>query len=276
MKKAAIICGLLLFSQCAYSEIVIDSLSDPEYLNKQGIYNPVIIEQTGVNPRTNTRTVTVKRTYNLNSGQLSKVERKVFGRTYVGDDATNRLQRLESNVFGAIQRGDERNRLNRLSTATQNYSNKYPEYAYNNYNRYYNYNNPYYNRYTPYRPYRRPGLREIWRAAKGGALTGYSPSINNSAFNNGYSWSNNFQNPFSQSTYSTYSNPYNSSGSTYNNFNNSNSYYTSAGGNPSIGATQFTDLFSNGASGSETYYDDGRYRKNLSSTSGGCGVKVIY
>ena len=303
MKKTVIICGLLFLAQSAYSEIVIDSLQDPEYLNdSRAAYNSTIIEQTGINPKTNTRTVTVKRTSNLNSGQLSKIERKVFGRTYVGDDATNRLQRLESNVYGAIQRGDERNRLTRLSSATQNYSNKYPEYAYNNsyynYNNYYN--NPYYNRYTPYRPYNRlPRLRNVIRNLRNGSLTGYTPPLSNSFnnsmssslgnylgynntqnsyynpgfgysnsqnsyYNNGYSWSNNYQNPFSGSTYSTYSNP-----------QNTNIYYTSTNGN-TVSNGQFTDLFSNGSSGSETYYDDGRYRRNLSSTSGGCGVKVIY
>lgn len=291
MKKAVIICGLLFLAQSAYSEIVIDSLQDPEYLNdSRAAYNSTVIEQTGVDPKTNTRTVTVKRTYNLSSGQLSKIERKVFGRTYVGDDATNRLQRLESNVYGAIQRGNEHNRLSRLASATQNYSNKYPQYAYNNsYNNYSNYyNNPYYNRYTPYRPYNRvPKLRNIIRNIRNGSLTGYTPPINSSlgnsigfnnvqngyynpnygysnSCNNGYSWSNSYQNPFSGSTYSTYSNP-----------SSPNGYYTSTNGN-TVSNGQFTDLFSNGSSGSETYYDDGRYRRNLSSTSGGCGVKVIY
>lgn len=240
MKKPLIMLGLLLFSQCAYSEIVIDKLEDPEYLN------PPKTAYNNYSPVYNTA-VTTKRTSNLNSGVLSKVERKVFGRTYVGDDATNRLQRLESSVYGAIQSGDEKNRLARLSSATQGLTNKYPEYsAYNVYNNYYgrNYYNPnipYYNGYAP-RPYARYGLRNMIRNIKNGSLTGYTPPIN-----------------------SYYNDPY------YSNYPSQNSYYTSTTGN-----SNFTNLFSNGQSGSETYYDDGRYRKNLSSTSGGCGVQVIY
>ncbi len=248
MKKALLALGILLLCRSAYCEIVIDKLEDPEYLNgPKTAYNTV-------SPFYNTGGITTKRTYNLNSGQLSKVERKVFGRTYVGDDATNRLKRLESNVFGAVQTGDENNRLKRLSSATQNLSNKYPEYtAYNNYNRYnnyYNYRNPYNNMYTPYRPYngyyQRPGLRRLFKTIKNnnGALTGFTPPT-------------------------TYQDPY------FNNFSMpyppANSYYTTTTGSNG----NFTNLFSNGQSGSETYYDDGRYRKNLSSSSGGCSVQVI-
>lgn len=249
MKKALLVFTMLLFAQYAHSEIVIDKLEDPEYLNgPKTSYNTYT-------PFHNTATTT-KRTYNLNSGQLSKVERKVFGRTYVGDDATNRLQRLESSVFGAVQSGNERSRLTKLSSATQGYSNKYPQYSayngYNNYynngyyNNYYNPNNPYYNRYTPYRPYARPTIRNIIRNIRSGSLTGYTPPVNT------------YYNQYPQNSYYNFPPP--------------NGYYTSTTGN----GTQFTDLFSNGQSGSETYYDDGRYRKNLSSTSGGCGVKVIY
>ncbi len=250
MKRAVFAFILLFFCNNVYAEIVIDKLEDPEYLNgPKTTYNNHV-------PFYNTGSTTAKRTYNLNSGQLSKVERKVFGRTYVGDDATNRLQRLESNVFGAVQTGDENNRLKRLSSATQNYANKYPEYtAYNNgnYYNYYNaYNNPYYNRYTPYRPYNNPyarqGIRRLFRTIRNnGSLTGYTPPVNT----------------YSQDTF------YNNSFTSY---PSSNGYYTGAASNPN----NFTNLFSNGQSGSETYYDDGRYRRNLSSSSGGCGVKVIY
>ncbi len=252
MKKALFVIALLLICKSAHSEIVIDKLEDPEYLNAPraafGVYSPPAIYNTG--------TTTTKRTYNLNSGQLSKIERKVFGRTYVGDDATNRLKRLESNVYGAVQTGDENNRLKRLTSATKNFSNKYPEYtAYNNYyNRnYYNpYYNPYNNRYTPYRPYNnpfvKPGLKRIFRTIRNnGSLTGYTPPINTYQ-----------EEQFYNNAYSSYP--------------SSNNYYTSANG----GIGNFTNLFSNGQSGSETYYDDGRYRKNLNSSSGGCGVQVIY
>lgn len=48
---------------------------------------------------------------------LSKMEDKRFGVTYSGLDIENRLDRLDSQVFGAIQSGDYKTRLNRLKHA---------------------------------------------------------------------------------------------------------------------------------------------------------------
>jgi len=196
----------------------------------------------------------------LNSGTLSKIERKVFGRTFIGDDRVNRLTRLEREVFGAIQKGKGPVRLARLKTATQNYTNKYAtqynlanKRFYPGYNYNYNYYNNPYNMYTPYRPYKRTGLKQFFRALTGTSLTGFSPPPSSFDVN-------------TQSGYnSPYGNPYNNSYST------ANQYYTNSS-NPN----NYRDMFSNGASGSEMYYDDGRYRKNLNSTGGGCGATIIY
>ncbi len=48
---------------------------------------------------------------------LTKMENKRFGQTYSDLDIDNRLDRLDSQVFGAIQSGDYKTRLNRLKHA---------------------------------------------------------------------------------------------------------------------------------------------------------------
>jgi len=283
-----------LFCNAAYSEIVIEKLEDPEYLNPQGtLYTPYEDKNIQITPK-NTTGVTTKTIYgsSISSATLSKIEKKVFGRSFIGDNNLNRLSRLEQRVFGAVQRGETNNRVQRLKTATQNYANNYaytPNYYRRSYPAYGYYNNPY-NMYAPYRPYKRAKLKGLFRALTGASLTGFTPPASdilaqngytnstidpysaynssslqnyapNTGLSNGYSWSNNYQNPYSGSTYSTYAGP---------NMQN-NGYYT-----PANAQSNRIDIFSNGASGSETYYDDGRYRRNMSSTGGGCGVKIIY
>lgn len=299
-----IFCGK---GQC---EIVVERLEDPAYLDPSGTIYTAPKEDVHKDLSDNTTDVTTQTLYgsSISSATLSKIEKKVFGRNFVGDNNLNRLTRLEQKVFGAIQRGNTTNRVQRLKTATQNYANNYA-YAPNYYNRTYQtypgynyYNNPY-NIYSPYRPYKRTRLKNIFRALTGGSLTGFSPqasdiseqadrlaqnpngytnstidpyaaynssslqgyapnSYSNYNYSNGYGWQNQYQNPYSGSTYSTYAGP---------NVQN-NGYYTPA----NTPTTNRIDIFSNGASGSETYYDDGRYRRNLNSTGGGCGVKIIY
>lgn len=48
---------------------------------------------------------------------LSRMERNRFGQEYSNLDIDNRLDRLDSQVFGAIQSGDYKTRLNRLKHA---------------------------------------------------------------------------------------------------------------------------------------------------------------
>lgn len=251
MRIPALILGMLIFIQTAGAEIVIDKLEDPPYLNPDGtIYTPPAQEHTPQYNPNDTQASNIKN--NISSVQLSKMERRVFGRNFIGDSGQNRLARLEQRIFGAAQNGDTDNRLKKLNTATRSFRTSYPTQYNYNYNdprnlrrfpqRYYNqYNDPY-NMYAPYRPYRRTGIREFFKVVTGGGLTGYSPSLN------------------SLDSY------------TQNMYNNNNPYYTST---PGTGSNHM-DLFSNGTSGSETYYDDGRYRRNLNSTGGSCGVKVIY
>lgn len=288
-----------IFYNAAHSEIVIEQLEDPEYLNSgKSSYVPNQDIQATPDDTTSVKTQTLYGS-SISSATLSKIEKKVFGRNFVGDNNLNRLSRLEQRVFGAAQRGDTSNRVERLKTATQSYANNYA-YAQNYYRRTYPaypgynyYNNPY-NMYAPYRPYKRTGIKGLFKALTGASVTGYTPpasdilaqndifaqngytnstidpytAYNSSTlqgyapnnYSNGYSWSNGYQNPYSGSTYSTYAGP---NAQNY-------GYYTPAAPNNRM------ELFSNGSSGSETYYDDGRYRRNMSSTGGGCGVKIIY
>jgi len=300
MKKIGFIFALLLLCTAAHSEIVVEQLDDPAYLDKNGKFYTAPQNNVQASSSDSTRTVTTQTLYgsSISSATLSKMERKVFGRNFVGDNNLNRLTRLEQRVFGAIQRGNTGNRVARLKTATQSYANNNyayaPNYYYNRRPNYgYGYYNNQYNIYAPYRPYKRTKLKGIFRALTGGSLTGFTPPANDlggedlekvaqngytnstmdpysvyngyGANNTGYTWSNSYQNPYSGSTYSTYAGP--NQGIQ----NGQGGYYTHANA-----PTNRMDIFSNGASGSETYYDDGRYRRHMSSTGGGCGVKIIY
>lgn len=297
MRKIGFILALFFVFQAARSEIVIEKLKDPSHLDKNGVFQAAPQN----NALNNTTAIATQTLYgsNVSSATLSKIERKVFGRNFVGDNNLNRLSRLEQKVFGAIQKGEAKNRVARLKTATQNYTDNYacvPNYyernypAYPNYNTY-NYYNPY-NVYTPYKPYKSTKLKEIFRTLTDGSLTGFTPPANDldekslervsqnrytnstidpysiyndyGASNTGYTWSNGYQNPYSRSTYSTYA------GQQYENYGQDR-YYA-----PANTSTNRMNIFSNGTSGSETYYDDGRYKKHMGSTGGGCGVKIIY
>ncbi len=250
--KNIFIFALLILLSPVNAEIVIEKLEDPPYLNPDGTTYTV------EDNMENSKDISMADDTSISIGQLSKLERKIFGRNFAGDARLNRLSRLEQRVFGAVQRGESSTRLKKLNTATKSFANNYST-VYDNYNRRYypgynnQYNNPY-NIYSPYRPYRRTGLREFFKVFTGGALTGFTPPAT-STFD-----ANNFNNQ-----YSPYYNQYSG-------FNNQGQYYTTT----SRSNSNFMDLFSNGASGSEMYYDDGQYRRNLNSTGGGCGVQIIY
>lgn len=329
MKKALLILTFTLFNiLIAKAEIVIEKLEDPPYLNPDGSTYVVETPKTEESPRTVT-VYTPQKTEGgfknaLSSANLSKIERKVFNRNFVGDTIYNRLSRLERRVFGAVQRGENDIRLKRLITATKSYTNNYannyndilpfnggysPKNWQKKYKRFYdknykaaqnginsNYSNPY-NMYAPFQPYKRTGLREFLKIFTGGIVTGYTPPAttdvgNIQNYGGGYmtgsqnndNWrtpNNIYYDPNANSNIYGYNHfgPNNYTGYQRNYQNPyQNPYYTpgvpgslSGSSNPNS-----IDLFSNGASGSEMYYDDGRYRKNLNSTSGGCGVKIIY
>ena len=64
--------------------------------------------------------------YNISSNELSKLERKVLGRTYEGDDTESRITRMEKEMLGAMQSGNLKARLDTIKTASKHY-NSYPE-----------------------------------------------------------------------------------------------------------------------------------------------------
>ena len=64
--------------------------------------------------------------YNISSSELSKLERKVLGRTYEGDDTESRITRMEKEMLGAMQSGNLKTRLETIKTASKHY-NSYPE-----------------------------------------------------------------------------------------------------------------------------------------------------
>lgn len=57
--------------------------------------------------------------------KISKMEKKVFGRSFADDSPENRISRLEEHVFGTIQSGSLNNRYSMLCKAVPHYSNKY-------------------------------------------------------------------------------------------------------------------------------------------------------
>ena len=64
--------------------------------------------------------------YNISSNELSKLERKVLGRTYEFDDTESRITRMEKEMLGAMQSGNLKTRLETIKTASKHY-NSYPE-----------------------------------------------------------------------------------------------------------------------------------------------------
>ena len=64
--------------------------------------------------------------YNISSKELSKLERKVLGRTYEYDDTESRITRMEKEMLGAMQSGNLKTRLGTIKTASKHY-NSYPE-----------------------------------------------------------------------------------------------------------------------------------------------------
>lgn len=244
MKKVTVLGFLILALNTAYADT-----QDDNFLNLNGtFYAPgttITEEKTPTG-----RKVVVQKPLDVKLPEfaLSKLENKVFNRTFTGDYNLSRLQRLEKQVYGAVQTGDAQNRLQRLLVAARSYSpNPYNYYQqnqtasnlqnqYNPYNAY-NTNNPY-NPYSQYRPFKQSKIRNFLNTFSGGTLTGWSPPVT------GYNTQSGYQSPYS--------------------------------GYQNTSPTNGIKLFSNGASGRETYWDDGQYQRHLNSADGGIGVKIIY
>lgn len=64
--------------------------------------------------------------YNISNNDLSKLERKVLGRTFEYDDTESRITRMEKEMLGAMQSGNLKERFDTIKTASKHY-NSYPE-----------------------------------------------------------------------------------------------------------------------------------------------------
>lgn len=64
--------------------------------------------------------------HNISTKELAKLERKVLGRIYAGDDTESRITRLEKEMLGAMQGGNLTQRFETIKTAAKHY-NSYPE-----------------------------------------------------------------------------------------------------------------------------------------------------
>lgn len=64
--------------------------------------------------------------YNISAKELARIERKVLGRVYTGDDTESRITRLEKEMLGAMQGGNLTRRFETVRTASKHY-NSYPE-----------------------------------------------------------------------------------------------------------------------------------------------------
>lgn len=65
---------------------------------------------------------------NISKNVLSKMEARVFSRTYVKENPQRRIERLEQQLFGAVQSGDINARYDSLKTAVGNYNPNNVEY----------------------------------------------------------------------------------------------------------------------------------------------------
>lgn len=149
---------------------------------------------------------------------LSKMETKILHQNYSKNDVQNRIERLEQQIFGAVQSGDIPTRYETLKTAVNNYNRNQDTQTYSQ---------------IPLdtlsqgsvNPRRRNGILANLGSmllGGGGVMTGFSPSIDplSTGYNNGYSGFNNYS---GNNNY--YSNGYNN-----NRYNNNYSSLASPSG----------------------------------------------
>lgn len=153
---------------------------------------------------------------NISKNELSNIESKIFHQSYPENDVQSRIERLEQQVFGAVQSGDITSRYETLRTVTRKTNtNQYAQ-------------NPYQNELDPLNPLGRPqgklkgvmsNLGSMLLGGGGGTLTGFTPSID--PFFNDYGYGgggyNGYSNNYSNGLYSGYNSGYNGYNNGYNN-----------------------------------------------------------
>lgn len=131
---------------------------------------------------------------NISKSVLSGLEAKVFHQNYPQNGPERRIERLEQQVFGAVQSGDLNTRYENLRTAVANYNaNKTAYYP------------------TAIAP---TGLRgilgNIGNSMMGGSMTGFTPPID--PYNNFSAGYNNYNNYGYNQPSNSYLNPYTTGG----------------------------------------------------------------
>lgn len=244
MKKVLLL-FLIVFCQSVQAKtVIVQHPSAPSYLNYDGsAYNPE----------------------DVNYPKINELEKLIFNNNYSKQPIEYRLARLERSVFGAIQRGNLNDRVDKLASAsailnTQNNSlgNYLTQKVLGTDNG------------TSATKAKR-GLSNLASLLLGGQMTGYTPPVTQDPYYN----QQNYCTP--QSTYpQTYSYaPTYAPMKIKRNFGNLPFVPQYSTGNYGQVGGPYSDLYSAG-SGDEFYMDDGRYHKDLRSTGGGVGVKVIY
>lgn len=131
---------------------------------------------------------------NISKGALSGMEAKIFHQNYPQNGPERRIERLEQQVFGAVQSGDLNTRYENLKIAINNYNvGKTAYYP------------------TAVAPSGIRGiLGNIGNAMMGGSMTGFTPSID--PFDNNFSAGYNNYNNNGYNILGSPSNPYNMGG----------------------------------------------------------------
>lgn len=141
---------------------------------------------------------------NISKNELSKMESRILGQSFSQSNAETRIERLEQQIFGAVQSGDLNSRYETLKLAAKTY-----------------------NKNTIYSPDNiaqatRGGWKgmigDLGNSFLGGTMTGFTPPINpyNGTYNNGYNRYNN---------YNSYANPYTSGYGMYKGYRTNHGYY---------------------------------------------------
>lgn len=180
---------------------------------------------------------------NISKNTLSEIETKVLKKTYGKGDSESRIERLEQQIFGAVQSGDLASRFETLKAAAQDYSANPYTMGYNP--------NPYTNGYgqMPMQT-SKPGLRGVLGnignylmggGLYGGSMTGFTPPID----------------------------PYNNYNYNYNNNNGSNYY---ANGNP---YNSFSNMSSPGSGIYRGYRSNHGYSDSFSNYGSGSRVTIL-
>lgn len=145
---------------------------------------------------------------NIPLDNLSRIEIKLFNRSYVNDDPETRVIRLEKEMLGAMQQGELEERYEVVANAAKHY-NAFPVDIYNNGNK--ALQSKGYQQY-PQQPYIASSnvgggtgiIHNVLSALTGGALTGFTPSLTDpygSYCSSPYMTNNPYQNNFGQSQF---------------------------------------------------------------------------